>query len=215
MQALRAAAAALISLAALTAQANSNIAFTGSLGSKALLMINGSPRTVAVGATVDGVKLVSMSGGQAVIDAGGQRQTLVLGGSPVSVGGAGGGAGGSQIVLTAGTGGHFLTDGQINGRIVRFMVDTGATAVSMSSSDAERIGLDYKRGQPVRINTANGVIQGYTVMLNSVRVGDVEIYNVLATVASRDMPYVLLGNSFLSRFQMKRENDQLTLDKRF
>ena len=215
MQALRAAAAALISLAALTAQANSNIAFTGSLGSKALLMIKGSPRTVAVGATVDGVKLVSMSGGQAVIDAGGQRQTLVLGGSPVSVGGAGGGAGGSQIVLTAGTGGHFLTDGQINGRIVRFMVDTGATAVSMSSSDAERIGLDYKRGQPVRINTANGVIQGYTVMLNSVRVGDVEIYNVLATVASRDMPYVLLGNSFLSRFQMKRENDQLTLDKRF
>ena len=215
MQALRAAAAALISLAALTAQANSNIAFTGSLGSKALLMINGSPRTVAVGATVDGVKLVSMSGGQAVIDAGGQRQTLVLGGSPVSVGGAGGGAGGSQIVLTAGTGGHFLTDGQINGRIVRFMVDTGATAVSMSSSDAERIGLDYKRGQSVRINTANGVIQGYTVMLNSVRVGDVEIYNVLATVASRDMPYVLLGNSFLSRFQMKRENDQLTLDKRF
>lgn len=215
MQALRAAAAALISLAALTAQANSNIAFTGSLGSKALLMINGSPRTVAVGATVDGVKLVSMSGGQAVIDVSGQRQTLVLGGSPVSVGGSGGGAGGSQIVLTAGTGGHFLTDGQINGRIVRFMVDTGATAVSMSSSDAERIGLDYKRGQPVRINTANGVIQGYTVMLNSVRVGDVEIYNVLATVASRDMPYVLLGNSFLSRFQMKRENDQLTLDKRF
>ena len=215
MKALRAAAAALITLAALAAQANSNIAFTGSLGSKALLMINGSPRTVAVGATVDGVKLVSMAGGQAVIDVGGQRQTLVLGGSPVSVGGSGGSAGGSQIVLTAGTGGHFLTDGQINGRTVRFLVDTGATAVSMSSSDAERIGLDYKRGQPVRINTANGVIQGYTIMLNSVRVGDVEIYNVQATVASRDMPYVLLGNSFLGRFQMKRENDQLTLDKRF
>ena len=215
MKALHAAAAALIALGALSAQANSNIAFTGSLGSKALLMINGSAHTVAVGTSVDGVKLVSMAGGQAVIEVGGQRQTLVLGGSPVSVGGSSGGGSGSQIVLTAGSGGHFMTDGQINGRLVRFLVDTGATAVSMSSADAERIGLDYKRGQPVRMSTANGVIQGYSVMLNSVRVGDVEIYNVQATVATRDMPFVLLGNSFLSRFQMKRENDQLTLDKRF
>lgn len=214
MKALYAAAAALIALSGGPAFAG-DVAFTGSLGKKALLMINGTPRTVAVGATVDGVRLVSMAAGQAVIEVDGQRQTLVLGGSQVRVGGASGSAGGTQIVLMAGSGGHFMTDGQINGRTVRFLVDTGATTVSMSAADADRIGLDYKRGQPVRINTANGVIQGYSVTLTSVRVGDVEVYNVQGTVAARDMPFILLGNSFLGRFQMKRENDQLTLDKRF
>jgi len=214
MRVLRAAVAALIAVAGLPALAN-DVALTGSLGSKALLMINGTPRTVAVGSTVEGVRLISLSGGQAVVEVGGQRQTLVLGGSQVSVGGSGGRSAGSQIVLTAGSGGHFVTDGQINGRTVRFLVDTGATAVSMAVSDAERIGLNYKAGHPVRMNTANGVVQGYAVMLNSVRVGDVEVHNVQGVVAAREMPFILLGNSFLSRFQMKRENDQLTLDRRF
>lgn len=214
MKALRTAVVALAALVGLPATA-SDVAFTGSLGSKALLMINGTPRTVGVGTTVEGVRLVSMAGGQAVIEVGGQRQTLVLGGSQVRVGGSGGSSAGSQIVLSAGSGGHFITDGQINGRTVRFLVDTGATSVSMAVADAERIGLNYKAGRPVQMNTANGVVQGYAVMLNSVRVGNVEIYNVQGVVAAREMPFILLGNSFLGRFQMKRENDQLTLDKRF
>ncbi|AKJ30494.1 retropepsin-like aspartic protease family protein [Caldimonas brevitalea] len=192
------------------------VALTGSLGSnKALLMINGTPRTLAVGASADGVRLVSLSGGQAVVEVGGQKQTLALGGSPVSLGGRGGSGGGTRIVLTAGAGGHFVTQGQINGRSARFLVDTGATSVSMAVSDAERLGVKYQDGQPIYLNTANGVVQGYLVSLHSVRVGDVELYNVQGVVAAREMPYILLGNSFLNRFQMKRENDQLTLDKRF
>lgn len=192
------------------------VALTGSFGHKALLVINGSPRTVPVGGVVDGVRLVSLAGGQAVIEVGGRRQTLTLGSSPVSVGDAGaGGEGGRRIVLTAGPGGHFMTQGQINGRAVHFMVDTGATAVSMTTGDAERIGIRYQQGQRVMLQTANGAIAAYAVTLDSVRIGDVEVRQVQGIVASREMPYVLLGNSFLSRFQMKRENDQLTLERRY
>ena len=52
------------------------------------------------------------------------------------------------------------------------------------------------------------------MQLDSVRIGDVEIYGVDAVVVPDGMPYVLLGNSFLSRFQMRRDNDQMVLERR-
>ena len=54
----------------------------------------------------------------------------------------------------------------------------------------------------------------YKASLDVVRIGDVQVYNVDAVVLPQQMPFILLGNSFLTRFQMKRENDRLTLDKR-
>jgi len=85
----------------------------------------------------------------------------------------------------------------------------------MSAADAQRIGLDFSKGQPVRMNTANGVAQGFRVRLASVRVGDVEIYDVDAIVSQQPMPYVLLGNSFINRFSMRRDADQMVLEKRY
>ena len=55
----------------------------------------------------------------------------------------------------------------------------------------------------------------HVVRLDSVRIGDVTVYGVEALVTPQSMSYVLLGNSFLNRFQMQRQNDQLTLEKRF
>lgn len=192
------------------------VAMTGSMGTRALLVIDGgTPRAVAAGTTINGVKVVSVTATDAVIEIAGQRRTVQLGASPVSLGGAGGGSSGGRIVLTAGSGGHFSTQGSINGRAVFFMVDTGATSVSMTAAQADAIGLKYRDAPRVNLNTANGVVVAHTVTLNSVRIGDVEVYNVQGIVAPRDMPFVLLGNSFLDRFQMKRDNDQLTLDKRF
>ena len=193
-----------------------SVALSGSMGNKALLVIDGgAPRALAPGESAQGVKLVSVSGGMAVVEVAGQRQSLALGGAPVSVGGKGNGGGGTKIVLSAGPGGHFLAGGSINGRAVQFLVDTGATMVAMSFADAQRIGLKYQDGQRIGISTANGQAIGYHVSLDSVRVNDVTVYNVDAVVQPADMPVVLLGNSFLGRFQMKRENDVLTLDKRY
>lgn len=209
-----AAGVALSALFALAPAAAQSVSMSGSLGDKALLMIDGAPRTVAAGSTVQGVKLVAVSGSEATVEVKGKRQVLSLGGAQVNLGTPADG-GGARIVLTAGSGGHFITDGAINGHAARFLVDTGATYVSMGAAEAERLGIDFRKGQRGVSSTANGQIVVYRVSLASVRVGDVNIYNVDALVSQLPMDYVLLGNSFLTRFQMKRENETMTLVKRF
>ncbi len=206
-------AAALLWLLAGAAGAQT-VSMSGRLGDKALLMIDGSPRTVAVGGTVQGVKLVSVTADGAVVELGGKRLSVPLGGAQVNLGGVASEGGGSRIVLAAGSGGHFASGGSINGRAAEFVVDTGATYVSMSQADAERMGIRYREGQHGMASTANGNVPVHRVLLTSVRIGDVQVYNVEALVVPAQMPYVLLGNSFLTRFQMKRENDVMTLEKR-
>ena len=201
-------------VAASSAQAQS-VALAGMLGNKALLVVNGTPpKTVAAGDSHEGVKVISTNGDQAVIEQNGKRQTLRMGEAPVNMAATKSASKGNRIVLVAGTGGHFMTAGQINGKAVQFMVDTGATSVAMGAQDAERTGINFKAGQPVTMSTANGSVQGYRIKLDSVRVGDVEVFGVDAVVTPQPMPYMLLGNSFLTRFQMLRENDQMTLTKR-
>lgn len=194
-----------------------SVAINGTLGNKALLIVDGGfPKAVAVGEMHKGIKVVAIQGEQITLEMGGKRQTLRVGDAPASVGsGAGEQLSGNRVVLAAGPGGHFVTAGQINGRTVQFMVDTGATTVAMGVADANRIGLNYQNGQPVQMNTANGVTQGWRITLNTVRVGDVMVSGVDAVVTPVGMPYVLLGNSFLSRFQMNRNNDQMVLERRF
>ena len=193
-----------------------SVALAGMLGSKALLVINGSSaKTVAAGETHDGVKVISTNGDLAVIEQGGKRSTLRVGEAPVHMSASKSGGKGNKIVLTVGSGGHFMTAGQINGRAVQFMVDTGATSIAMGAQDAERAGINYKAGQPVMMSTANGNTQGYRVKLDSVRVGDVEVFGVDAVVTPQAMPFMLLGNSFLGRFQMLRDNDQMTLTRKY
>ncbi len=207
--------AAGLALTILSASAQT-VALQGMLGAKALLIVNGSaPKGVAAGDSHQGVKVISTAGDQAVLEIGGRRHTLRVGDAPASVGAGGAGARGSKIVLTAGSGGHFLAQGAINGQTVQFMVDTGATLIAMGAADAQRLGLNYKDGQPARVSTANGVTAAWKMSLASVRIGDVEVHNVDALVSPQPMPYVLLGNSFLTRFQMRRDNDQMVLERRF
>ena len=206
--------ASLLLLLGSTAHAQS-VALAGMLGNKALLVVNGTaPKTVAAGETHEGVKVISTSGDQAVVEQDGKKSTLRVGEAPVNIGAGKGSGKGSRIILVAGSGGHFMTAGQINGKAVQFMVDTGATSVAMGAQDAERAGVNFKAGQPVMMSTANGNVQGYRIKLDSVRVGDVEVFGVDAVVTPQPMPFMLLGNSFLTRFQMLRENDQMTLTKR-
>jgi aspartyl protease family protein len=194
-----------------------SVAINGTLGNKALLIVDGGfPKAVAVGEMHKGIKVVAIQGEQITLEMGGKRQTLRVGDAPASVGsGAGEQLSGNRVVLAAGPGGHFVTAGQINGRAVQFMVDTGATTIAMGVADANRIGLNYQNGQPVQMSTANGVTQGWRITLNTVRVGDVMVSGVDAVVTPVGMPYVLLGNTFLSRFQMNRNNDQMVLERRF
>lgn len=194
------------------------VGLSGMLGGKALIIVDGgAPKAVAPGDSHKGVKIVSTQGDHAMVEIEGQRHTLRVGEAPASVGATAGSAApsGNRIVLAAGGGGHFFTLGQINGKSTQMVVDTGATSVAMSVAEAQRLGVEYRSGQPIQMSTANGVIQGWIVSLSSVRVGDVVVHGVEAAVSAGAMPYVLLGNSFLTRFQMTRNNDQMVLERRY
>ena len=190
-----------------------DVALAGILGGKALLVVNGSaPRGVAPGESHMGVQVVSVGREDAVVDSAGGRRSLRLGEAPVRVGGSGTG---QRVVLKADARGHFVSSGQINGRIMQYMVDTGASTVAIGRPDAQRMGLKFEeQGQSVRMNTANGVAQGWRMRLDSVRVGDVELRGVDAIVTPQPIPYVLLGNSFLREFEMSRNGDEMMLLKR-
>ncbi|HEX5686260.1 MAG TPA: retropepsin-like aspartic protease [Ideonella sp.] len=192
-----------------------SVLLSGTLGSsKALLVIDGQMRTVAIGQTVGGVTLRSIGTDEAVVLIGGKPFSVRLGASPVSLGGGGSGGGGSAIVLPAGPGGHFMANGSINGKSANFMVDTGATTIAMGMAEAQRLGLRYDGGRRGMASTAGGSVPMYEVNLNSVRIGDVEVYNLSAGVVQADMPYILLGNNFLSRFNMRRDGDTMRLEKK-
>lgn len=216
MRRWRSTATLLLGLAgAIGAAAAQSVMLAGSLGaSKALLVIDGAPYTLAVGASVKGVTLRRVGDGEAEVDVAGRALTLRLGGAPARLGPAGGSTGGREIVLAAGPGGHFTSAGAINGHAVQFMVDTGASTIALSQSEANRIGLDWQRGRRGVSNTAGGPVPVHAINLSSVRVGDIEVFNVDAVVLPAEMPAVLLGNSFLGRFSMRRDSDVLRLEKK-
>jgi aspartyl protease family protein len=203
-------------VAAGTAQAQS-VNLSGMLGAKALLVVNGgAPKAVGAGDSWHGVKVISTQGDSAVVEVDGKRQNLRVGEAPVSVGSGGaGGTSGTRLVLSADSGGHFMVQGQINGKAATMVVDTGATGVVIAEAEAQRMGLKYSNGLPMRVSTANGVVPAWYIKLNTLRIGDITSYDVDGVVTSGSMPYVLLGNSFLSRFQMTRTNDQMVLEKRY
>ena len=205
-------ACAALCLAPLWAHAQA-VALAGMLGSKALIVVDAHPpKAVGAGDQFQGVKVLTIAKDEVTIEVQGARRVLRLGEAPVSVGSRGGS--GKRVVLIADSRGHFVNSGTINGRIMQYMVDPGASTVAIGRADADRMGLKYQDGQPVRMNTANGVAQGWRMKLDSVRIGDVEVFGIEAIVTPQPMPYVLLGNSFLTEFQMTRINDQMVLEKR-
>lgn len=203
----------LLTLAATAAQAQL-VVLSGRMGERALLVVDGQPYTASVGQSVAGVKLLRWKGDVAEVERGGRVYPMRVGETPVQLGMAPPRAAAREIVLTAGSGGHFTAGGSINGKQVRFMVDTGATLVSLGKDDAERLGVDLGNARRATTQTANGPVPVWLVTLTSVRVGEVELANVGAAVVPQPMPMVLLGNSFLSRLQMKRENDTMRLELR-
>ena len=191
------------------------VAVAGRMGDRALLVVDGKAYTVSAGSSAGGVRFVRWAGAAsaevAEVQVGSQLHSLRVGGTPALLGAAPARPASREIVLTAGPGGHFTTMGAINGKPARFMVDTGATLVALGQDEAQRLGLDLSNARQGMSQTANGPVPIHIVVLSSVRVGEVEVTNVGAAVMPQSMPTMLLGNSFLSRFQMQRHNDEMRL----
>lgn len=182
---------------------------------KAMVMVDGQRRTlVAGGEAQDGVKLVSTDTEteQAVVEVNGKRETLKLG----VVISAFLSAARESVTLYADSRGFFHADGWINGRPVKFLVDTGANTVALNSAVARHVGIDYKRGVPGTATTASGYARMYGVQLNSVKIGDIELHNVAAGVIDGPQPDTpLLGMSFLNALEMRREGNKMELTRRY
>lgn len=207
--------AALLAAAAWGAAVAQSVQLAGSMGRKALIVVDGQPFTLGVGESAAGVTLLQFADGQAVVQRAGATMALRLGAAPARLTAtAPGPAPAQEIVLPVGLGGHYTASGAINGRPVQFMVDTGATLVAISQAEAERIGLDWRKGERGATQTANGAVPVHLLNLDAVRVGEVEVNHVAAVVVPAPMPFVLLGNSFLGRFDLKRDNDVLRLQRR-
>lgn len=179
----------------------------------ALIEIDGKQRMLRDGATSpEGVKLVAADRKQAIVEFNGARQTLTLSRRIATRFNA---AEKKELRISSGVGGHFYAEGFINGMPVKFMVDTGATTVSMNRLEAERLGIDYLNGTPVMVSTANGNAKKYRVMLERVAVGDIEMRQVDAVVSTTESPeIILLGNSYLSAMEMTIDQGVLLLRKK-
>jgi aspartyl protease family protein len=179
---------------------------------KAMFEINGYRCMLVKGKrSPEGVLLVSSSGLQAVVEYDGEQHTLKpemrIGGSykaPIS----------KVYRIVRDNSGHFRTPGTINGRPVLFLVDTGATNVAMSETQARSLGINYEfEGQPTMTGTASGVAQAYQVQLQSVAVGNIRKFNVKGLVVKGNSPtQVLLGMSFLNGIEMKNQGNVMVLE---
>ncbi|HYL18707.1 MAG TPA: TIGR02281 family clan AA aspartic protease, partial [Burkholderiales bacterium] len=151
---------------------------------KAVVMYgdSGRPRVLRDGDALSStIKLIKATPESALFDVNGKRRSLSLGTSQLSNGRSMFSAS-SSVTLVADARGHFMTTGSINGGTVQFLVDTGATMISMGMADARRIGVNYMEGERGTTRTANGVARVYRVKLDSVRVGDITLNSVDALV---------------------------------
>jgi len=120
-----------------------------------------------------------------------------------------------SLVVRAGNGGHFAVDARVDGRRIPFMIDTGASQITIRESDAARLGFHPKeRDYTIRINTANGVGRAAQVDLRMVEVGDIVVRDLPALVVPDNVLNVnLLGMTFMSRVRWSHERGRLTLEQ--
>lgn len=184
---------------------------------KAIVLVAGARHVVDVGETTpEGVRLLEANTEFAVIEIDGRTETLYM-----KVVSAPIGADAVQppqaesVTLWQGPGGFFEADGSINGYPVRFLVDTGASSIALSSETARRIGIDFSKGNPGMAQTASGLTPMVRVVLDTVAVGGISMRDVEAGVLMGNYPtQPLLGGSFLAHVDMVRRGQRLELIKR-
>lgn len=190
-----------------------SVAVVGLFRDKAIVSIDGGkPRTLSVGQTLDGVKLLAADSAAARVEVDGQRRTLTMGQSfaagvvPAAR---------QSVSLTADPRGHFAANGSLNGYPLTFLVDTGATAIAINASEAKRIGVDYRAGQVVGVATAAGVVPAWRITFNTVKIGAITLHQVEGLVMESGLNVPLLGMSFLNRMEMRRDGQTMTLTRRY
>lgn len=179
---------------------------------KALLQVNGQQKILSKGETFEGVTLQSAHGRAAVVVIDGEEMKLGLN---QQIAGNFKKRESSRLSIVPDTRGMYYVNGTINGQSTSFLVDTGATYVSMSGRKARSLNIDFRRGVRSHAQTAAAIVPVWQVQLASVTVGTIKLRNVEAIVIEGDQPFdVLLGNSFLGRTEIRKINSILEITLR-
>ena len=204
---------AAVALAVAVDASAAKIDVVGVFPGKAVVSVDGGgPRSISVGDTVAGFKLVAVNGEVATFLVDGRRQTVAMGSYVAGTSDHGR----ATAVLGADGSGHYMAAGAVNGLSTRFLVDTGATMVVISAREADRLKLAYRQAPQSLAQTANGRVSYRMVKLDRIRIGEVELTNIEAGVleGGYDGPN-LLGMSFLSRTEVSRDGLSMVLTRRF
>lgn len=192
------------------------VIINGLFKNKAIVTIDGKQRILKKGKkSPEGALLIESDSKQAIIEVNGHQKVYTLGShiggnfKPPTEG--------KKLILAPDSVGMYNVSGSINGSHVSFVVDTGATLVSMNSNTAKKLGIDYKLiGKQGLSYTASGKSKIYIVNLKKVKIGDIELHNVEGAVHEGDFPVItLLGMSFLAKLDMKREGRVMELQKKY
>ena len=119
-------------------------------------------------------------------------------------------SGEKEVVLQSGRHGHYVASGKINNNNVTFLVDTGASYVSIPERVANKVGL--KKGAELLVSTANGTVTVYATTLDQVSVGEITLFDIRADINPHmDSDEILLGMSFLRGLSVTHQGDKLTI----
>ena len=191
-----------------------DIVVLGLFKNKAIVQIDGKQRTLKKGkASPEGVILISANSETAILKIDGKQKEFKLG---RHIGSSYKQKKQAEAKIMPVNGMYSIT-GFINGRSVKFLVDTGATWIAMNAHQARSLGINFRYiGKRSYVSTANGVVPIYRITLDKVRVGEIELTNVAAGVLEGNSPTeVLLGNSFLNRVEMQRQGQVMLLKQKF
>lgn len=182
---------------------------------KAVVLVDGTRRVLSAGQTSpEGVKLVAADSEGATLEIDGRRERYALGDR---IGSHYAGPSSREVRLWPDDQGMYLASGSINGQSVKFLVDTGASQVALNAALARRLGIDFRfDGRRGAVETASGVARAYRVMLDRVKIGDIQLRNVEALVLDGSHPRnALLGMSFLQKLDLKHEGRALVLRQKW
>jgi aspartyl protease family protein len=209
----------LLSMFATQALATSNqlaqaheIQVVGLFKNAAVLKIDNQQKLIRVGDERNHVRLIAANSEKAMVEVEGKRFVLSMADNM-----------GIRVGLPAATnaqahlisnGGMYTITGSINQQLADFVVDTGASYITMSPQHAQRLNLDYSNAQKIMMNTAKGKTTAHLFTVKSVRIGGIELHNVKAAVVNElDSSRMLLGMSFLSQVEIQQKNGLMVLRK--
>ena len=176
----------------------------------ALFVIDGENQLLKKGqVSSSGVELVEASPREAVVRINGKTRTLQLSDrisstyeTPENV----------QVLINMAPNRQYITTGSINGRPVRYLIDTGANFVAINSTAAKMLGLRVKDGIKVNASTASEDVQATMVMIDEMVVGEITRNNVQAVIIDGENPKeILLGMSFLQHVDISENAGLMVL----